>query len=100
MPDYPYDRFLSFPPEQGLATRARRTWHATRIPVKWANLKFRLRWWWYRNRYEPLARFDPASGQPVLAGVPENATDCRTRHRRATILWSIDRSRRTCRLVR
>jgi len=100
MPEYPYGRFLSFPPERGLVARVQRAWHATRIPTEWTSLKYRLRGWSNRNRYEPLVRFDPVSGQPVLTGVPDSASSCRTRHRRATIVWWIDRSRRTCRLSR
>src|SRR5438270_17649 len=67
---------------------------------RFLSLKTRLSWWWNGGKHKPLASFDPQTGQPVLAGVPEGANFCRTRHRRATILWSIYRSSGTCQVVR
>jgi hypothetical protein len=70
------------------------------VSNRFLGLRTRLSGWWNRAKYEPLASFDPQTGQPVLAGVPESANSCRTRHRRATILWSIYRSGGTCRVLR
>jgi hypothetical protein len=102
MPEYPYDRFIYFPPARGLVAHARSAWFSMQNSVsnRFLGLKTRLSGWWNRGKYEPLASFDPQTGQPVLAGVPESANFCRTRHRRATILWSIYRSGGTCRVLR
>jgi hypothetical protein len=102
MSEYPYDRFVYFPPARDLVARAQSAWFSMQNPVsnRFLSLKTRLSGWWNRAKYEPLASFDPQTGQPVLAGVPESVNFCRTRHRRATILWSIDRSGGTCRALR
>jgi hypothetical protein len=102
MPEYPYDRFVYFAPARGLVARAQSAWFSMQNSVsnRFLGLRTRLSGWWNRAKYEPLASFDPQTGQPVLAGVPENANSCRTRHRRATILWSIYRSGGTCRVLR
>jgi hypothetical protein len=102
MSGYPYDRFIYFAPARGFVARARSAWFSTQHSVsnRFLSLKTRLSWWWNRGKHEPLASFDPQTGQPVLAGVPETAIHCRTRHGRATILWSIDRSIRTCRVLK
>jgi hypothetical protein len=91
MPPYPYDRFVYFPPARGFLARAQSAWFSVRHSAsnRLSNLKSRLSRWWNREKYEPLASFDPQTGQPVLAVVPESAHFCRTRHGRATILWSI-----------
>jgi hypothetical protein len=96
MPHYPYDRFLSFPPERGFLALARRAWPVARIKTEWTSLKYRLWGWWHRNRYEPLVRFDPVSGQPVLTGVSDSVSSCRTRHSRAASEWRINRTRLMC----
>jgi hypothetical protein len=102
MSEYPYDRYAYFPPVRGLFARAQSAWFSTRNSVsnRFLSLKTHLSGWWNRGKYEPVAAFDPQTGQPVLAGVPESANYCRTRHRRVTILWSIDRSNGTCQVVR
>jgi hypothetical protein len=93
MPRYPYSRFVYFPPARGFLARAQSAWFSLRHSVssRFLNLKWRLIGWWNRGKYEPLASFDPQTGRPVLADVPESAHSCRTRHGRATILWSIYR---------
>lgn len=68
--------------------------------MRFSNLKARVSWRWNRGKYEPLTSYDPQTGQPVLAGVPESVSFCRTRHRRATILWSIYRPNGTCHVIR
>jgi hypothetical protein len=102
MSEYPYDRFVYFASARGLVARAQSAWFSMQNSVsnRFLSLKTRLSGWWNRAKYEPLVSFDPQTGQPVLAGVPESANLCRTRHRRATILWSIDRSGGTCRALR
>jgi hypothetical protein len=102
MSKYPYDRFVYFPPERGFVARAQSAWFSTRHSVsnRFLGLKTRLWGGWNRAKYEPLVSFDLQTGQPVLAGVPESVNYCRTQHRRATILWSIDRSGGTCRALR
>jgi hypothetical protein len=102
MSGYPYDRFIYFPPARGFVARARSAWFSVQnsISNRFLSLKTRLSWWWNRGKHEPLASFDPQTGQPVLAGVPESAHSCRTRHRRATMLWSICRPSGTCQVVR
>ena len=102
MSRYPYDRFVYFAPARGFVARARSAWFSMQNSVsnRFLSLKARLTWWWIRGKHEPLASFDPQTGRPVLAGVPESANYCRTRHRRATILWSIDGSGGTCRLLK
>jgi hypothetical protein len=102
MSGYPYDRFIYFPPARGFVARARSAWFSMQHSVsnRFLSLKARLSWWWNRGKHEPLASFDPQTGQPVLAGVPESANFCRTRHRRATILWSIYRPSGTRQVVR
>lgn len=102
MSEYPYDRFIYFPPARGFVARARSARFSMRNSVsnRFSSFKTRLSWWWNRGKYEPLASFDPQTGQPVLADVPGSANSCRTRHRRATILWSIYRSSGTCQTLR
>jgi hypothetical protein len=102
MSEYPYDRFVYFAPARGLVARARTAWFSMQNSVsnRFLGLKTRLSGWWNRAKYEPLTSFDPQTGQPLLAGVPESVNFCRTRHRRATILWSIDGSGGTCQVVR
>jgi hypothetical protein len=89
MPRYPYSRFVYFPPARGFLARAQSAWFSLRHSVssRFLNLKWRLIGWWNRGKYEPLASFDPQTGRPVLADVPESAHSCRTRHGRATILY-------------
>ena len=100
MSEYPYDRFAYFPPVRGFVARAQSAWFSMRHSVsnRFSSLKSSLSSWWNRGKYEPLVSFDPLTGQPVLAGVPESVNFCRTRHRRATICWLIDRSSGNCRL--
>jgi len=99
MSEYPYDPFAYLPPERGFVARAQNAWFSMRHSVlkRLSGLKSSLSSWWNRGKYEPLVSFDPLTGQPVLAGVPESINFCRTRHRRATICWLIDRSSGTCR---
>jgi hypothetical protein len=101
MSGYPYDRFAYFPPVRGFVARAQNAWFSLKHSVynRFSNLKGRLNWWWNREKHEPLASLDPRTGRPVLADVPDGAYRCRTRHGRATIVWSICSSSRLCQVV-
>ena len=91
MSQYPYDRFVHFPPVRGFVARVRSAWFSMRHSVSngISHLRTRLGSWWYRRKREPIVAFDPRIGRPVLAGVPNSVNFCRTRHGRATILWSL-----------
>lgn len=91
MSRYPYDRFVYFAPARGFVERAQSAWFSLRYSVssRFSDFKWRLIGWWNRDKFNPLASFDPQTGLPVLADVPESAHSCRTRHGRATIVWSI-----------
>ncbi|MBR0840690.1 hypothetical protein JQ607_10870 [Bradyrhizobium liaoningense] len=98
MSRYPYDRFVYFAPTRGFVARLQSAWLSTQHSVSNGILQFRTRLssWWHRGKHQPLAAFDPRTGQPVLAGIPDGANFCRTRHGRATILWSLYGSGGTC----
>jgi hypothetical protein len=102
MSGYPYDRFAYFPPVRGFIAHAQNAWFSIKHPVenRILGLKTRLNAWWNRGKYEPLVSFDPLTGQPDFAGVPEGVNFCRTRHRRATVSWFIGRSSGNCRFLR
>lgn len=98
MSQYPYDRFVYFAPARGFVARMRSAWFSTQHSVsnRISHLRTRLSSWWHRRKHQPLAAFDPRTGQPALAGIPDGANFCRTRHGRATILWSTYGTGGTC----